>query len=79
MTLALAECKQQVTSYEESVSTARDKVTKISGSLNQYLKTQPKIKDSSVFVANDRYMARLSVLPQQLMGKFQDQKEAEGI
>ena len=64
-----------MTTYDESVTTARDKNTKTSGSLNQYLKTQPKAKDESVFASNGRYMAKLSVLPQQLMAKFQDQKE----
>ena len=65
-----------MTTYDETVNTARDKITRTSGSLTQYLKTQPKAKDSAVFVSEGRYMARFSVLPQQLMGKYQDQKEA---
>ena len=69
-------CQSQVTTYDETVTSARDKITRTSGSLNQYLKTQPKAKDSAVFVSDGRYMARLSILPQQLMGKYQDQKEA---
>ena len=79
VTLAIKECRKQVTSYEETVEATRDKVTKTSGSLRQYLHTQPKTKDSSVFITSElgeeRYMAKWSVLPQQLMGKFQDQKE----
>ena len=77
--MAIKAAKRQVETYEQTIEAARDKITKTSSSLSQYLKTQPKTKDSSVFVSGDtgeeRFMARWSVLPTQLMGKFQDQKE----